>query len=940
MFRTTTIAGAILVLAASSASAQENTQKLERIEVTGSSIKRVSAESALPITTVTKEEIARSGATTVQDLVQLIPSSFGGSVVANNVGATGGASTANLRGLGAKYTLVLLNGRRVANFAFGNNPVDLNSIPLAAVERVEIVRDGASSIYGADAVAGVINFILRKDYQGAEASWAEYKSDQGGGNVSNISAAAGFGDLVRDRFNVMVTAGKEEIGALKATQRSFANTAVRDDLGINKSSPRNGIPNLNFTDTRGNGYTGVNPLRYQNCNSPQFGLAPFGAPPSATQCGTDYVKFIDLVPQQWRANVAARGVFQLNEDNQLIAEVMHNRDRVQSYYSPAPYTVPMSYPTTGRFYPTSVTLPKGMTLPAGYVMPNGTVLAAATVLANDMPVTPTGAITGTWRTVAGGGRSDITETVTDRVLLGARGMLAGWDYDTAVVFSRNKGEIFFGPGKFSYAKLTPLVNAGAINVFGAQDAVSQAALDSALLTGRQQAAESKSSELDFRVSRELMEMAGGPLAVAFGANYRDEKLNQISEPVMETGDEVGGSGPVPGVTGGRKVYGMFGEVNVPVVKSVEVNLSARYDNYKNSFGTSFNSFSPKASVRFQPTKDVVIRGSVAKGYRAPTLYENLRPKTVGNNTSANWSDPIRCPGGTALPNSTFTNPAYYVAALQDECNVQQVTGLEGNKNVRPEKSRQFSAGLVFSPVTDMTLGLDYWNVEIKDPIQPKSEIQVLSDANTYKNFIYRYDPLTDPGQANPIAGSQDNRFPIAYVYLPYENNGKFYASGLDISSQYRLKTSVGTLGFNFDGALFLTHGYQYSGGSKVSDLGAFKDFGAAPRWRHSLSGSWSTGMFDAVLTNNYTHSYDDYTNPAAVGAGYPAQRTVKAYVTWDAQFAIKPTKALTLTTGIKNLLDQDPSASRNELFFQTGYDATYANPVGRQFYGRISYKFF
>lgn len=940
MFKTTTITSAILALAATSALAQE-AQKLERIEVTGSSIKRVSAETSLPISVVTKEDIARSGATTVQDLVQLIPSSFGGNVVANNVGATGGAATANLRGLGAKYTLVLLNGRRVANFAFGNNPVDLNSIPLAAVERVEVVRDGASSIYGADAVAGVINFILRKDYQGAEVSWSEYKSDAVGGNVTNVSTAAGFGDLNRDRFNVMITAGKEEVQPVKAKDRDFANSAVRPDLGVNKSSPRNGIPNLNFTDTRGNRYTGINPLRYLGCNAPEFGLATFGSPASPTQCGTDYVKFIDLVPEQWRANVAARAVFQLNADNQIVAEAMHNRDRTQSFYSPAPYTVAMTYPANGRFYPQSITLPKGMTLPAGYVMPNGTTLAAATVLAADMPVTPTGAIGGTWRTVAGGGRSDITETNTDRLLIGARGTLAGWDYDTAVVYSRNKGEIFFGPGKYSYAKLTPLVASGQINVFGAQDAVSKAALDSSLLTGRQQAADSKSTELDFRVSRDLVELAAGPLALALGANYREEKLKQISEPVLETGDEVGGSGPIPGVTGSRKVYGVFGEINIPVIKDLEANFSARYDNYKNSFGTSFNSFSPKASVRFQPMRDLVLRASIAKGYRAPTLYENLRPKTVGNNTGANWSDPIRCPGGVPLPNSTFTNQAYYLEEVVNECNVQLTTGLEGNKNVKPEKSRQFSTGMVFSPVKDMTFGIDYWNVEIKDPIQPKSEIQVLSNPGTYKDFIYRFDPLNDPNQANPIQGSQDNRFPIAYVYLPYENNGKFYASGVDFSSQYRFKSSLGTFGVNFDGALVVTHGYQYVGGAKTSDLGKFKDFGATPRWRHSLSGSWSTGMFDAVLTNNYTHSYDDYTDPAAVNTtDYPAQRTVKAYVTWDAQFGIKPTKSLTLTAGIKNLLDQDPPSSRNSLNFQTGYDATYANPVGRQFYGRINYKFF
>ncbi len=936
MFKTTTITGAILALAATSALAQE-AQKLERIEITGSSIKRVSAETSLPITTFNREEIARTGATTVQDLVQTLPSSFGGGVVANNVGATGGASTANLRALGPKYTLVLLNGRRVANFAFGNNPVDLNSIPLAAVERVEIVRDGASSTYGADAVAGVINFILKKDYQGAEVTWAEYKSDQHGGNVDNVSAVMGFGDLAADKYNVMLTAGREEVSPVKARDRSFANTAVRPDLGINKSSPRNGVPNLNFTDTKGNKYTGVNPLRYTGCNAPEFGLATFGVPASATQCGTDYVKFIDLVPEQWRANFTGRAVVQLPGDNQLIVEGMHNRDRQQSFYSPAPYTKPMSYPTTGRFYPKSITLPKGMTLPAGYTMPDGSKLAAATVLANDMVVTPTGNLTGTWRTVAGGGRSDITETETDRLMVGAKGSIAGWDYNTGLTFSRNKGEIFFGPGKFSYAKLTPLVNSGQINVFGAQDATSQALLDSALLTGtRQQAAQSKSTEFDFTINRELMELPAGPMAMALGVTYRQEKLNQISDPVLESGDEVGGGGAVPTVSSGRKVYGVFGELEVPLVKDLSMNLAARYDNYKNDFGTSFNNFSPKASLRWQPNKDLVLRGSVAKGYRAPTLYENLRPLTTSNNTAANWSDPIRCPNGVPITNTI--NP---VGEVVDECQVQLTAGTAGDPNLKPEKSKQFSFGVVFSPVKDMTLGVDYWNVQIKDPIVAKSEIQVLSDAAKYKDYIYRFDPVADPDQAHPIKGSQNKDFPIAYVFLPYENTDKTYASGLDLNAAYRTKLAgVGTVGFNFDGALMLTHGYQYTGLAKTDDLGKFKDFGAVPRWRHAITASWSSGMFSASVTNNYTHSYEDYTDPTAVGASYPLVRKVDAYYTWDTQFGLKPTKSLSLTFGIKNLLDKDPPASRNSLYFQTGYDPTYTNPIGRQFYGRINYKFF
>jgi iron complex outermembrane receptor protein len=140
--------------------------------------------------------------------------------------------------------------------------------------------------------------------------------------------------------------------------------------------------------------------------------------------------------------------------------------------------------------------------------------------------------------------------------------------------------------------------------------------------------------------------------------------------------------------------------------------------------------------------------------------------------------------------------------------------------------------------------------------------------------------------------------------------------------------------------LFLTHGYQYTGLPKTSDLGKFKDFGAAPRWRHSLTGSWSAGMFDVSVTNTYTHSYEDYTDPAVDDPSYPKTRSVGSYSIWDLRLGVRPTKALTLTAGIKNLLDKDPPSSRNSLYFQTGYDPTYTNPIGRQFYGRISYKFF
>lgn len=914
--------------------AQDTVQApVARVEVTGSAIKRTESETALPISVLTRADLERTGATTAQDLVSLIPSNFGGGVLAQNVGFTGNPSTANLRGLGSQYTLVLLNGRRVANYAFGSNPVDLNSIPLSAIERIEVLRDGASAIYGADAVAGVINFILRKDYQGAEVSAYDSKVQKGGGNTRSFNFTGGYGNLSTQRFNVLLSANHETDDALKSVQRDYAKTGVRPDLGLIKNSPRNGIPNFNFTDTNGNSYTGVNPYRYKNCDNAAFALIPIG---SATNCGTDYVRFIDLIPQAKHDNVVARGVFQLDDDNQIYVEATRTKDHSTARYSPAPYTKAMIYPTNGRFYPSSITLPKGMTLP------NGTVLAA------DTPVTPVGPLSGTWRTVAGGGRADITDDTNTRFLLGAKGTVLGWDYDTALSFSKNEGVISFGEGQYSYEKLTPLIASGAINVFGDQDAESLKALQGASLSGVENSATSTAREFDARVSKELMQMQYGSLGFAVGIDLRHEKLEQVSSDVMASGDQVGGNGPVPGVVGTRNVYSVYSEVSVPLYKQLDLDMAARYDKYKNGFGTSFSQVSPKASLRYQPVKELMLRSSVAKGFRAPTLYQNLLPYAYGQNTNGSYSDPIRCPGGKPI---TSINP---VGALEDECNVQLSAARGGNQNLQPEKSKQFSLGMVFQPTQSISGSLDYWNIKISNSIVQTSESGVLNNPGLYQGYYWRVDPKTLPldstgkpsldptllNKTNTIQGSTNPDFPLGFVELPYANSSRFYASGLDLNLNYKQKIDgVGIFTANMDGTYYLTHGYQYEGIGSVSDLGKYKDFGATPRWRHILTFALRSGPFALSLTNNYTTGYQDYTNVDMIGPDYPANRRVKANSTFDTQLVWTPIKTLDVGFGIRNLTNQDPPSSRNDQGFQTGYDPQYGNPLGRVFYLRAKYKF-
>jgi len=338
-------------------------------------------------------------------------------------------------------------------------------------------------------------------------------------------------------------------------------------------------------------------------------------------------------------------------------------------------------------------------------------------------------------------------------------------------------------------------------------------------------------------------------------------------------------------------------------------------------------------------KELLVRGSVGTGYRAPTLYENLRPQTTGNNTNANWSDELRCPNGVPINNTVDTST---------ECAVQLSTSLEGNKNLKPEKSKQYSLGIVFSPSANFSASVDYWDLSISDAILQKSEIQVLSNQSQYKDFIYRYDPAAFPDGydgstgAGVIKGSTNTNFPIAYVYLPYDNTGRFFAAGLDVNLQYKMKLAGGgAVGVNMDGTFYTKHGYKYFGEPEVNDIGDYKDFGPTPRWRHALTFAYSQGPWNASLTNNYTSGYKDYTDPAAVNTTtYPEVRNVSAYSTWDAQLGWKGMKNLDVVFGVKNLLDTDPPSSRTGVNFQVGYDAQWTNPLGRAYYLRLKYKFF
>ena len=301
-------------------------QQLDRVEITGSSIRRVDAETALPVTILRVEDLTKQGVTTAEQAVQRISANQSNFGISRSIGATtGGTSQADLRGLSAasgnvaNKTLVLLNGRRIINHPFDAAAVDLNAIPLAAVSRIEVLRDGASAIYGTDAIGGVINFILRRDYQGIEVA-GEYQvpEESSAGQVKRFTLAAGFGSLEKQGFNVMGSIDYREQKVMKATDRSFASTGI---LGPTRDDITAGTSGTSFPGDAG-GFEPSGP----NCNPPSSRPVNNAAGMFAS-CRYDFTRDIDIIPENEQLTVLLRGALALGKDHVVIPGIPARRER-------------------------------------------------------------------------------------------------------------------------------------------------------------------------------------------------------------------------------------------------------------------------------------------------------------------------------------------------------------------------------------------------------------------------------------------------------------------------------------------------------------------------------------------------------------------------------------------------------------------------------------
>ena len=897
-----------LALAAHAALAQNApTQNLERVEITGSSIKRIESETSLPVQVITRDAIEKTGAVTVEQLLNTVTAlSSSGQTPAAGVSSatTGGISGISMRGLNSTRTLVLLNGRRIAPYGIGftndNVSVDVNSIPLAAVERVEILKDGASAVYGSDAIAGVVNFILRKDFAGGEATGYYGDTSGGGASVTRGSLLWGAGDLGRDRFNIMGTFSWQHEKPLYGAQRSFAASGINS---INDTSSGNTFP-ANFVPTDGSFGT-RNPSN-PACPPP---YAVYDPQLSALGCRFDPSPLVQLIPDAERTSLFLSGRFALTPTVELFGEASWNRNRQNNTIQPVPisdqFALPPNHPlfNVAPYNGTSTILVQPGTpfYPTAYVQSQLPLGAALPVL--DVR----------WRDNINGNRH--IEDVADapRFVFGARGTAAAWDWDAAYLHSESRVRENVIGGFPILSQILPILNSGNVNFWGPSP---QNVVDQILATDFHGEAFNIKSSLDSvagKASREVYNLPAGPVAVAFGAEERKEKYQFNASSQIATGDVSGYGGNLLPVDKSRNVSALFGEVNIPAFKNFEVNAAVRWDNYQ-GVGSSTN---PKIGLRYQPTKEILLRASGGKGFRAPSLLDLFAPNTTGV-TPQGLNDSLRCPTtGSSL-----------------DCATQFPTLNGGNAQLKPEKSHNYTAGIVFEPTNSISVAVDWFTILLQDQINNGIPAAViLSDFNKYGHLVTR-GPV-DPAFPN-LPG------PITQIDQTNINVGKTNLSGWDFDMRFRIPAGdYGRVTVQYTGTYFYKYDSENVDGSFSPVIGQANTAtgGVVPRLKTYLSATWAIGPWNLTLAQNWQSSYDDLFGTLESGNDPP--RKVGVYETYDAQVQYFGVKNLKMTAGIRNLFNRPPPYTNagGQTSFQGGYDPTYADPRGRFVYGSLTYSF-
>lgn len=867
-------------------------QTLAPVTVTGSLLRmNVDEQKALPLTTLSATALQELNATTPQTAIGLIPQNQYAAQANTSVGSgTAFATYANLRSLGSDRTLVLFDGERVADDPYQDQGVNLNTLPLAALDRVEVLADGASSIYGSDAIAGVVNFIPKEEFYGVKVSASGTEPElKGGGGSGYISGVAGLGSLENDHWNFYVAGTWHHQSALLDPDRSFADNSYIPSLGFNR---------LQSTDFPGN-YTqvgtlssAVNPF-YPACNPPIS--VPDGGSLGATSCGMSTPEDgTDAIPEDVQYSGLARGTVEFG-DQRVTVQYFRASDDLTDALAP-------------------------VALNGVAMTPNNPYFPGEGITPGTPGLNPAKSITAYFRLQPAGSSTLGVLNVTDRLDVKMQGHALGWGYSLWGLRSLSTADLSFDSGYVDIAAikngLTGADGAPFINPFGAQSAAGRAYIDDNVLTGPMQYARSELDMAGAQISRDIARLPAGPVILALATSGRYDYVSFVSNPIVT--EAVGSGVSAQNVAGHRSDVSVTGEMNVPIVNHLDLDASGRFDRYSDIGDTA----NPNVSLRYEPVRRVVLRTSFGTGFFAPTLF-NIDSPISYPVTSTRNNDPVLCPGGVP-------DMAAGAVAVRD-CNALFPTETGGNQHLQPETSTDYSVGGVLQVTSRASIGVDYYNYLVEHSLGTLTNSTIVGDPAKYGDLIVRCDQASAAvlPQLTTCADTAGN--PIAYTVGTELNLGDTRTSGLDLTAQWSGgDTPVGRFAFSYHGTYVLQYKTQLQpGGMFVSQLGQYNSGFPVIRYSHLAEVTWRIPHWSAQLSNRFESGYDDCNAQCSVQPAY--FNYVGLYSLWNASIGYSGIRNLSLRFLVTNLFDTNPPFTNKNTGLGFGYDERFTDPLGRAF---------
>jgi iron complex outermembrane receptor protein len=940
------IVGALSALSFQTAMAQDagNQQQIQKIVVTGSLISRTDTETPAPVQVLTAADIQKSGKSSVAELLTDLASNGAGTLGTGFAGAfANGATGVSLRGLTVGATLVLIDGHRMAPYPLSDDSqrsfVDVSSIPFDAIESIEVLKSGASSLYGSDAIAGVVNIKLKKNLTGTRFNAETGNSQHGGGKTNRASFSTGFGDLDADGYNAYVTAEWRRQGDIKVSDREQFAWDQRDWRSRGGNNLTLGVP----TSLNGKLTAASVPFLYNPAGNNPAGVANVDNPANyqflSSSC--DFNKYraggcavrdtvSNIQPATENLNVMAGFTKKLAGDWELgLKASMFERNSINNRGMSIAYA-----PTTFG----------GFTSFWNGVLTPGIGRVASTLIPATASFNQLGAAARLYGYVPGldpNVTKDNTSKST-RFAADLRGSAFGWDINAAAGVTEVKLDMDFS-GYLDRSALYTAINNGTWNPLGGNspDMINKVS------PRFSNSLDSKLSYIDVVGSRELMQLGAGPLALAVGTHWHKREQNSPPSPLSQIG-QVANTDAF--VIGKETNSALFAELQANPIKDLEVDVSSRYDHY-DTYG---NSFTPAAKFKWAPTKQIGFRGGIEKGFRAPN------PAEVGNAGSFFTfnviNDPINCKGGKNTNAGSVVNGACALSPTY----VQTTGG-----SLAPEKSTSKNFGIIVEPVKGLNASLDYYNIDVKN--------QIVTAAGNDPSFVPEFarGPITPVDISNgdgtshvgmPAAG------PILYAKSPYINLGGTKTSGIEADVRYRWNLGeMGTLraGLSANHVFsYLTEvadgvSYQLAGTQGPSVVGGAT---GNPKDRAQFTLGWARGPLDVTTTVNYTSSFsaldpsvggtDCASTAADVGGRTYFQNQVQpnyychvaSFTTTNLNVQYKFSPNLTLRGSILNLFDRQPPfdvSTYGNSGAQTAYNASLhqAGAIGRFFSLGLNYTF-